>query len=373
MSRKVAVDAGVTERTLSSATKQSLSIYDVAREAGVSSGTVSRALNDRPGVSQNTRRLVLEAVERLSYVASPLARGLARRSTAAIGIIVPGLSDPFFGPISEGIQAEARRMEHAVMLSNVGRATEETIRAVEEFLQYRVAGIAICGGSDRLDGQLSRVLRGVPTVLALRRARGGSFPSVYVNHVQGAREMVRHLLALGRRRIAFVALNDDSVASRDRLRGYREELRASGIGTDSDLILRGGFDIEDGQAATKDILTMRRARQPDAIFYASDTIAIAGLRTVLDYGVRVPDDIAIAGFGDIGFASTTFPSLTTMRVPKTEMGRHAGGLLEQMIGRKELRPEDRELEVELVERESTVGGRSSFSAGEGGAVKRRMH
>ena len=240
VSRKVAVDAGVTGRTLSSATKQSLSIYDVAREAGVSSGTVSRALNDRPGVSQDTRRLVLEAVERLSYVASPLARGLARRSTAAIGIIVPGLSDPFFGPISEGIQAEARRMEHAVMLSNVGRATEETIRAVEEFLQYRVAGIAICGGSDRLDGQLSRVLRGVPTVLALRRARGGSFPSVYVNHVQGAREMVRHLVALGRRRIAFVALNDDSVASRDRLRGYREELRACGIGTDSDLILRGG-------------------------------------------------------------------------------------------------------------------------------------
>jgi DNA-binding LacI/PurR family transcriptional regulator len=336
------------------ATRQALSIYDVAREIGVSSGTVSRALNDRAGVSAKTRRLVLEAVERLSYVASPLARGLARRSTAAIGIIIPGLSDPFFGPITDGIQSEARRLEHAVMLSNVGRATEDMVRAVDELLQYRVAGIAICGGSDRLDRRLSDALRGVPTVLALRRARGGAFPSVYVNHARGARQIVRHLLTTGRRRVAFVRLNDDSVAARDRLRGYREELRAWGVTVDPQLIVTGGFGTDEGRIATKAILEWGRKRLPDAIFYASDAMAIAGLRTVRDNGIKVPDDVAIAGFGDIAFAELSVPSLTTVRVPKSEIGRRAGQLLEEMMGQPGLRPADVELDVELVERESTT-------------------
>src|SRR5438132_8632938 len=173
-----------------------VSIYDVAREAGVSYGTVSRALNGRSGVNPHTKRRVVEAADKLGYVPSPIARGLTRRSTTALGIIVPGMADPFFMPVAQGIEQIARGMGHATMLSDTGRSAAAAVEAAAFLAQFRVAGVVILGGSSRLDGELAEKLAGIPTVVALRRARGGAFPSVFFDHAAGSRLVVEHLIEL---------------------------------------------------------------------------------------------------------------------------------------------------------------------------------
>lgn len=337
----------------------SVSIYDVAREAGVSYATVSRALNDRAGVKRTTRERVLAAAQRLGYVPSPLARGLSTQSTAVLGIIVPGMADPFFMPVAKGIEEVARRLGHAVMLCDTGRSADAAVKGAAMLAQFRVAGVVVLGGSARLDQQLAERLRGIPTVVALRRARDGLFPSVHFDHAAGTRLLGEHLLGLGRRRIAFIALNDDSVASHERLRGYKETLRDAGVALDPTLLIYAGHTIEHGTAATEQLLTLAPRQRPDAIMYASDAMALAGLRRLLDAGVRVPDDIAVTGYGDIAFAALTEPPLTTVRVHKEQIGILAAQVLERMIaGAPEYRG-DVEVALELVIRASTVGTRHS--------------
>ncbi|HZQ98106.1 MAG TPA: LacI family DNA-binding transcriptional regulator [Chloroflexota bacterium] len=328
-----------------------VSIYDVAREAGVSYGTVSRALNGRSGVSPHTRRRVVEAVARLGYVPSPIARGLTRRSTIAFGIVVPGMADPFFMPIAQGIEQVARGMGHATMLYDTGRSAAAAVEAAAFLAQFRVAGVVVLGGSNRLDDEMAEKLAGIPTVVALRRSRGGVFPAVFFDHAVGSRLVVEHLRALGRRRIAFVGGDEESVAGVERLRGFREAMRDTG--QSADLVLRGAFTLDGGAAATVEMLAQPAGRRPDAIFYASDAMALAGMRRLREAGVRVPDDVAVVGYGDIAFAAIAEPPLTTVRVHQEQIGLLAARLLEQMVGGGP-RPADIEVGVELIVRGSSA-------------------
>jgi DNA-binding LacI/PurR family transcriptional regulator len=330
--------------------RSTVSIYDVARAAGVSYATVSRALNGRSGVNPETRRRIAEAVERLGYVPNPIARGLSRRSTIALGIIVPGMADPFFMPVARGVEQVARDMGHATMLSDTGRMADAAVEAAAFFAQFRLAGVVILGGSDRLDREIAEKLAGIPTVVALRRARAGLFPAVFFDHAAGARLAVRHLHELGRRRVAFVAGDEVSVAGVERLRGFRDGMREADLS--ADLVVRGAFTIDGGMAATRELLRLPPERRPDAVFYASDSMALAGMRVLLDAGVRVPDDVAVVGYGDISFAAIAEPPLTTVRVHQEQIGMMAGRLLEQMVGGGP-RSADVEVGIELVRRRST--------------------
>jgi DNA-binding LacI/PurR family transcriptional regulator len=332
----------------------SVSIYDVAREAGVSYGTVSRALNNRAGVSKATKAHVEKVALQMGFAPSLLARGLANRSSRAVGIIVPGMSDPFFMAITESVQGAAQAMGSTSMLSNTGRQAEAALSAASTFSQFRVAGVVILGGSDRLDSELADILRGVPTVVALRKSKGGVFPSVFVDHAGGARQVVKHLVDQGRRRIAYVGLADDSVAARERLKGYRAGLRSAGIEPVPELILRAGHTMEHGQAATQKLIDLGPRHAPDAIFYADDVMALAGESALRLAGLAVPGDIAIAGFGDVPYARFANPTLTTVSVHPHRVGKLAGQLLEESIANPGSSPKDVRLDVELVIRESTI-------------------
>ena len=332
---------------------ETVSIYDVAREAGVSYGTVSRALNDRPGVSPETRQRVLDVASRLGYVPSPIARGLTTRSTAAWGIIVPGMADPFFMPIAQGIEQVARRIGYAAMLYDTGRSPTAVVEAVAAFTNFRVAGVVILGGSERRDEEVAQRLAGIPAVVAIRRSHAGTFPAVVFDHSEGSRLAVAHLAAQGRGRIAFVQGDTDSVAGQERSAGYVRGLREHGRPIAPELVARGRFTIEGAIEATDRLLDLPPAVRPDAIVYASDMMALSGLRRLRDAGISVPDDVAVVGYGDIEFAALSEPTLTTIRVPKEQIGLLAARLLEEMIAQPATRPADVGVTLELIGRGST--------------------
>ena len=330
-----------------------ISIYTVAEAAGVSYATVSRVFNNRAGVNAETRKRVLAAAQKLGYAPSLIARGLSKRTTDVLGIIVPGIADPFFMPIAQSIEHAARKSGLATLLHDTGRSPEAALAGAEVLAQFRVSGVIILGGSEKHDEAMAQRLQGIPTVVALRQAHAALFPSVNLDHAHGARLAMTHLLQLGRRRIAFVSGDQESVAARDRLHGYETALAAAGIASDPTLIRPGHFTLEGGAAATDQLLQLPAAQRPDAIFYASDTMALAGLHRLHQAQVRIPDEIAVVGFGNIAFADISEPPLTTIDVARQRMGQLTFDLLEQSRANPELAIDDVQVEASLIVRAST--------------------
>ncbi len=330
-----------------------VSIYTVAAAAGISYATVSRVFNNRAGVNPETRRRVLEAAARLGYVPNPIARGLSTKATAAIGIIVPGIADPFFMPIIQSIEEAARQLGLATLLRDTGRSTAAALASAHMLAQFHVSGVIILGGSEQRDEELAQQLKGTPTVVVLRQAKAAHFPAVYIDHAVGAQRATNHLVELGRRRIAFVGGDTDSVAALGRLAGYRAALAAAGLPESRLREEAGQFTLEGGAAATDRLLALPEDQRPDAIFYASDAMALAGLHRLHRAGLRVPGDIAIVGFGNIAFAAISEPPLTTVDVAREQMGALAVDLLQQCRVQPQQPPADIEVAPTLIVRSST--------------------
>lgn len=332
-----------------------INIYDLARQLGISSGTVSRALNDRKEVSAATRTRVLEAAKRLGYVPSPLARGLATREASVIAIMLPSIADPFFMPFAKGVQDIARANGYAVMLSFADGGSDAAIAAATSFAQHRVAGVLILGGASASDTDIAEILGSIPTVAALRRVTTGTIPSVYIDHAAGTRAMVDHLVAVGRRRIAYVGLPDDSVAAIERRHGFHDAMTLNRMPVAGEELAPGG-SVLDGMLATSRLLDTVAASGLDAICFASDTLAIGGMHSLATAGVSIPSQVAVAGFGDISFAEASIPPLTTIRVPMEQVGIAATELLLRTMSERDVSHPDVEMAFTVVERESTLGG-----------------
>lgn len=328
--------------------EKALSIYDIARDLGISSGTVSRAFNNHPEVSQATRERILAKARELGYTPSPLARGLARNVTSAIGIVIPTVYDPFFLDFAQGVQQAAAEAGVAVMMSFTDHAEESLHSAVRSFEQFRVAGVLLLGGSGQHDVELRTQFRQLPIVVALRRSQESTFPAVFIDHKRGTLDMVRFLASRGHDRIGYVGLPLVTQAALERLAGYREAVAALGTAPGIEVPAEGNA-FADGITATNRLLAESK---PDAILYASDALATGGLHALADRGVRVPDDIAVAGFGDIISSSVTVPALTTVHVPMREIGARSVALLLQMLAGGEDVGTGIQLETKLVVRES---------------------
>lgn len=327
---------------------KALSIYDIARDLGISSGTVSRAFNNHPEVSKATRERILAKARELGYTPSPLARGLARNVTPAIGIVIPTVYDPFFLEFAQGVQRAAAEAGVAVMMSFTDQSEESLHSAVRSFEQFRVAGVLLLGGSGQHDVDLRTQFGRLPIVVALRRSQASTFPAVVIDHHRGAEAMVSYLAARGHRSIGYVGLPLVTQAAIERLAGYREASRALGSAHAMEVTADGNA-FADGVSATNRLLGQA---QPDAIFYASDALATGGLHALALKGVRIPEDIAVAGFGDIISSSVTVPALTTVHVPMREIGSRSVALLLQLLaGSLEATPSI-QLETTLVIRQS---------------------
>jgi DNA-binding LacI/PurR family transcriptional regulator len=335
-------------RTQSRRPSRPVTTHDVAREAGVSQATVSLVLggNPRARVAAATRERVQIAAEALGYRPNLLARGLVRRRSYAIGVVVPDLSNPFFLDVVTGVQRVAAEAGYAVLTGDVRETTPE--RHLEALRARQVDGVVLDGlGAAALpEGALAGLQVAVVDVPPDR------WPGVASDALAAGRLAAEHLLALGHRRFAFLGPASDSHAARMRERGFVQALRAAGIALPSERLRRAPPVVAGGIAAMKALLALRE--RPTAVFCANDMMAAGALKACLKAGVEVPGAVSLVGCDDVELARVVTPELTTVAVPARELGARAARLLLRQLDGDGLpdRPA-RPLPVRLVVRDTT--------------------
>ena len=333
--------------------RPNVTIKDVAREASVSVATVSRALNGHENVAEDVRKHVTETANRLRYQPHAAARSLSSRRTQTIGVVLPDLYGEFFSELIRGIDVVARaRRQHLLVSSYHGHPEEqgEALRA----MRGRVDGLLVLSPyADRPGFLTDNLPTALPAVLINTHLPDATYPVLSIDNFGGAAAMVRHLAGAGCQRIAFICGPDDNFDARERLRGYRSSL-AEHLPHAVPIELPGDFDESSGYEAGKRILADKP--RPDAVFAANDMMALGCLYAFNEAGIRIPGDIALAGFDDIPLARFVHPTLTTMRVSIAELGGLAlTRLLVSIESDEEQAVTSQTLVPELIVRESTVG------------------
>ncbi len=326
-----------------------VTIKDVAREAGVSVATVSRVLNGSGPVSDETGHRIREVAGRLRYVPHRGARSLITSKTHTLGVLLPGLYGEFFSEVIRGMDETAQRNGFHLLLTRAC-ADKHGIETAMRAMRGRVDGVIAMSPDLDADSLLDMPTT-IPVVLLCSMSRGHALDTLTIDNCRGAREMVRHLLSLDHRRIAIIKGAPRNYDAAERLRGYRLALREAGISPESSLEPVGGFTEAGGHAAALQLVEIDP--RPTAIFAANDAMAIGALSALRESGVRVPEDMAVAGFDDIQLARYMDTPLSTVRVPIFELGARAVKILLHGITHKNGHTRTRErVSTELVIRQS---------------------
>ena len=330
-----------------------MTLESVAERAGVSPSTVSRILNGTAVVSDDKREAVDRAIADLGFVPNPVARGLAGGRTLSIGVLTQALDSPFYGAELRGIEDECDKAGYnALYVSGHWNAAEEA-RCIDVLRSRRVDGIVVLTG--RLSDQALRACaKSLPVVVTGRTLKASGLCSLNFDNVGGARLAIEHLLDLGHRRIACITGDQAHPDAVERLLGYRQSLERAGIAYDPGLVATGQFHEQSGQVAMASLLDGRR--RFTAVFASNDQMAFGAALALYRRGLRVPDDISLVGFDDLGSASYAIPPLTTVHQPGYELGRIAAqAMLRLLAGNK---PDIEVPEPRLVVRESSARPRS---------------
>jgi DNA-binding LacI/PurR family transcriptional regulator len=335
-----------------------VSLKDVAEHAGVSIKTVSNVVNNYPHVTPGMRARVQEAIDELGYRPNLTARHLRKGRTGIIALAVPELGNPYFAELAGAVVDAAAEHEFTVLLDHTRGDREQEVLVSQGFRANVIDGLILSPlelESEDLRGRTDDV----PLVLLGEREYDLPYDHIAIDNVAAARTAVRHLLSRGRTRIAYLGARTDS-ANRPahlRLAGWREELTEAGVPAPDSLVVPvGGWDRAEGARAMARLLDS--GVRPDAVFAYNDLVAIGAMRVLHERGLRVPWDVAVAGFDDIEEGHFGAVTLTTVSPDKQAIARMAvASLLRTLSGRAE--PGGRELTAEfrLIERESTLGRR----------------
>jgi len=331
-------------------------IKDVAREAGCSVSTVSIVVNDRGYVSEETRERVMKVVKELGYHATRSARGLASKTSGNIGFILRddhfSQAEPFYTRVFLGAEFAARDQNFYVLLATVGRQFSEKKDLPRFLLERNVDGIIIAGKvPPRFIDQVERF--GIPIVLIDFEVQRKRYASILIDNKVGAHLAVEHLIACGHRDIAFVGGDIIHPSLAERLEGYREKLEEHHITVQDLWIDTQEPDSRIANGAHAMARLLQQHPRPSAVFAANDAMAIGCIQQILQNGLTIPGDIAVAGFDDIEMSSLMQPRLTTLRVFKEELGRQAVETLVGMIKNGDAMLVTKHLPVELMVRESS--------------------
>lgn len=334
--------------------RRSTSLEDVARLAGVSASTVSRVLAGSRPVGRELQKRVLDSAARLDYTPNPHARALARSVDASAGVVVHDLSDPYFSEIIRGVLEGAEASGRMVLICNTYRDAGRELEYIRHFRAQRLQVLILAGSGcidreseARLSAEIVRFEQAGGRAVLIGRHEVAA-DAVLPDNAAGARQVARHLVRLGHLRIGVITGPPELTTTFDRLVAFRDELAALNVALPDERVRSGGFDRSGGEAATGELLS----KVPDltAVFVLNDVMAIGALAHLRKRGVRVPEDISVVGFDDIPFATDLYPSLTTVRVPMTEIGRQAFALA---LEAPTTHVRSERIATELVVREST--------------------
>lgn len=336
----------------------SVTIRDVARAAKVSVATVSRALNGHDNVTEAVRRRVLAVANELRYSPHHAARSLSSRRTHTIGVVLPDIHGEFFSELMRGIDQVARESGLHLLVSSYHGHPEEQAAALRA-MRGRVDGMLVMSPHTGDLDAIGDHLAALPTVLINSQPIDSGQIALGIDNYGGARRMVEHLLASGHRRIAFIAGPQNNFDAHERLRGYRDALSEADPAAEP-IVLPGDFSEASGHMAGQQLLAS--GTRPQAVFAANDMMALGCLYALNQAGVRVPQDIALAGFDDIPLARYVMPSLTTMQVNIAELGAHAMRVLLDVYAGEDVHAALAPLVPELIVRESSAASAAGTPA-----------
>jgi LacI family transcriptional regulator len=304
-----------------------VTILDIARELNITAATVSRALNDHPGIRESTKQAVRETATRLNYKHNKIASALRLGKSNIIGVIIPSAEINFFGSVVHGIEKVAAENNYTVLIYQSNELYEFEKKGVQTFLQSRVDGVlaSISKETINLDHYSEIRNRGIPLVLFDRTDDKLGVSSVVVDDYAGAFQATSHLIEQGCRKVAHIAGQQHVNIFNLRLKGYIEALNVHNIPLNEDLIVYGKVSIESGRECMKQLLAGPVA--PDAIFAVEDFTALGAIQAIKAAGLRIPEDIAIIGFANEAFGEYLTPSLSTVNQQTVTMGEEAARLL----------------------------------------------
>lgn len=313
--------------------KQTITIYDVAREADVSMATVSRVVNGNPNVKPATRKKVLEVIERLDYRPNAVARGLASKKTTTVGVIIPDVSNMFFASLARGIDDIATMYKYNIILANSDGDNLKEVHVLNNLLAKQVDGIIFMGHhiTDEIRGEFSRSK--TPVVLAGSIDPDNQVGSVNIDYQAATKEAVQILVKNGHKDIAFViGALIDPINGHARLGGYKQALEEAGIAYNEGLIFEAPYSFRDGLRLVERL----RNSGATAAFISDDELAVGILDGLLDAGVKVPEEFEIITSNNSLLTDVVRPKLTTITQPLYDMGAVAMRLLTKLMNKEEV-------------------------------------
>nr|PZN10300.1 MAG: LacI family transcriptional regulator [Caldicoprobacter oshimai] len=325
-------------------------IKDVAKRAGVSPSTVSRALSGKVPVDKETRERVMEAVRALNYKPNILAKGLKEGRTNTVGLIVPNICNPVFPAVARGVEDVAREHGFTVILCNTDEDIEAEKDYVEKLQKRWVDGFIFATAREESQHIFELKEKGFPVVLVVRHM-DQAVDAVVIDNYKSSFEAVKYLINTGHRRICIINGDTSLTLYKERFEGYRHALQAAGLPIMPELVLDVAGRDDNGYGAVTAML--KKGILPDAVFATSDPRAIGAIRAIKDCGLSVPGDISVVGFDDLDISAFLDPPLTTVSQPLYEMGARAARRLIDMInGEKSGQPKVELVEANLVIRKS---------------------
>lgn len=318
-------------------TDDTVTIYDVAREAGVSMATVSRVVNGNKNVKENTRKKVLEVIDRLDYRPNAVARGLASKRTTTVGVVIPDITNTYFATLAKGIDDIAEMYKYNIVLANSDEDDEKEVAVVNTLFSKQVDGVIFMGYhlTEKIRSEFSRSR--TPVVLAGTVDVEHQLPSVNIDYKNAIADAVRHLLKRNKK-IAFVSgtLVDD-INGKVRLAGYKDALKEAGVNYSEGLVFESKYRYDDGYSLAERLVSSKAT----AAVVTGDELAAGLLNGLADHGVSVPEDFEVITSDDSQIARFTRPNLTTIAQPLYDLGAISMRMLTKIMHKEEL--EEREV------------------------------
>lgn len=329
-----------------------MTIYDIAKLAGVSASTVSRVINNKPGIKESTREKVKQLLKEHNYTPDENARGLVNKTTRMIGIMVVDIRSAHHTDLAYVVENYLRERGYCAIIINAGSGEEQMVEGIQILEQRRVDGVLFVGSmfqNETVKRGIAEHLSGIPVVIANGYLELPNVYGVLVDECDGVKRCVDLLIKRGKSHIAYIG-TVESPSSQAKIQGYKEEIRLNGTAQESPLIVEANANEEDGYRVTKTVL--QEHPEVDGIIYSEDIIAAGAIRAYWDMGYKIPEDKALVGIDNTIYGELTFPKLTSLDNKMTEMAYEAARILIEVIeGRTSVKK--LMLFSDIIEREST--------------------